>query len=369
MQTALRLSIRAGLVAGAVLLLVFSSAALGTTRIGSFNLLHYGWNNHKNVPAVAAVAAQFDLIAIQELMKPEALAGLEKALEQRTGVAWEHMASGAKGRSTYREHYGFIWRTDKVAYTGRAVSYIDDRDLFAREPFSAVFKRLDTGDTIALATVHIMFGDSKADRRPEIVALSRYWAWLSEVYPDADLQVLTGDMNMPPTDKGWQALDKHARLLITRGKSTLSTTPGQYASLYDQIVVPDAWQGEAHTAGIFVYPRAYGWGWAVRDQISDHLPVYLVLGNDTFTLRDYGDVSGLMVAAKQPAAPTCIGLNVATAKRLAELPHVGAARAKAIIAGRPWQSIKALVSIKGLSKNRVGNIATSGLLCDPVRVP
>lgn len=143
-------------------------------------------------------------------MEPAALTRLDSQLESYTGTEWGHLASEAEGRTSYREHYGFIWRTDKVAYADRAVNYADDRDLFAREPYSAAFHRLDTGQTVALATVHIKFGDSQADRRPEIVALSRYWTWLAEFYPDADLRVLAGDMNMEPDDAGWHSIAVHA---------------------------------------------------------------------------------------------------------------------------------------------------------------
>lgn len=286
---------------------------------------------------------------------------------RRSVVQWGHTASEAEGRTSYQEHYGFLWRKDRIAYSGKAVSYVDQRDLFAREPYSALFKRLATNQTIALATVHIRYGDSEADRRPEIRALGRYWQWLGASYPNADLHVLVGDMNMPPDDPAWQVLDRSARALITKGRTTLSTTAGEYASLYDQIFVPDGWSRK-HTfvAGIFVYPRAYGWGWAVRDHVSDHLPVYLILGAGQFTVRDFGAELGTIVGG-HAQAPVCIRLNAAPASRLANLPHVGPARAADIVAGRPWASIHDLVAIDGLGDERVADIRASGYLCAPVQ--
>src|SRR5699024_4775314 len=222
-----------------------------------FQRNYNGWVNQKNWSAMAAVAAQFDLLAVQEVMTPAALGRLDRALESYTGVEWAYLASEAEGRTRYQEHYGFVWRTGKLTYAGNVVSYLDDKDLFAREPFSAAFRRSDNGQVLALATVHIRFGDSKADRRPEIRALGRYWHWFSGVYRNADFYVMTGDMNMAPDDPAWGVLDKSARLLIGTGRSTLSTTPGEYASLYDQIVVADDQAMPAqYVAGVFEYPAA-----------------------------------------------------------------------------------------------------------------
>lgn len=333
-------------------------------RIGSWNLLHAGWDVEKNYAAVAAVVQQFDLVAVQELMDPAALSRLERTLEARTGVEWAYIASEAEGRTSYKEHYGFIWRTAKVAYAGDGVSYIDDRDKFAREPFSALFKRKATGQTIALATVHIRYGDSHADRRPEIRALGRYWRWFMANYRHADLHVLMGDMNMEPDDPSWDVLDRSARLLITHGASTLSTTPGRYASLYDQIIVSDSWTPQVPVAvGIFTYPQAYDWGWWVRDHVSDHLPVFLVLGADHLDLQPFPPVPDSATATRH----NCIQLNAASAERLDALPHVGPARAADIIAGRPWPSVNALVAIDGLGDARVADIKASGLPCMPVQ--
>lgn len=181
-----------------------TTAATATVRIASWNTLHSGWQNEKHFEAVAAVMAQFDLIAVQELMEPTALARMDNALEDWTGQQWQHLASEAEGRTSYKEHYGFLWRTDRIVFTGQAVSYIDDRAAFARDPFAAVFRSKGNGRRIALATVHIRFGDSQADRRPEIRALAHYWRWLAQIYPDADLRVLAGDMNMAPDDPAWR---------------------------------------------------------------------------------------------------------------------------------------------------------------------
>ncbi|WP_155833614.1 hypothetical protein [Halomonas sp. BC04] len=62
------------------------------------------------------------------------------------------MARNDLERSTYREHYGFLWRDSEVEYDGDLVVFLDRQDVFAREPFSAVFQNRDAG-TIACAAL------------------------------------------------------------------------------------------------------------------------------------------------------------------------------------------------------------------------
>lgn len=112
-----------------------------------------------------------------------------------------------------------------------------------------------------MGTVHIRFGDSRRDRTPEIRALADYWHWLGETYAGTELRLVMGDFNTEPGDPAWRALDKSARGLITRGGSTLSSVPGQYASLYDNVFIPDDYTLGAASAGVFAYPQIYHWDW------------------------------------------------------------------------------------------------------------
>ena len=166
---------------------LITAATCAELRPAFWNIQHLGWNNDKSYEAVARVSAQFDLLAIQEVMNTDGLALLVETLERKTGEGWESLNSEPLGENTYREKYAFIWREDAVEYLDGAVTYIDERDRFVREPFSARFRVKSTGMTFVGATVHIVYGDTISDRTPEIRALRHYWDWLEEVYPeDAD---------------------------------------------------------------------------------------------------------------------------------------------------------------------------------------
>ncbi|APE30654.1 endonuclease [Halomonas aestuarii] len=325
--------------------------------VGSWNIEHLGWNNDKALPQVAHVANHFDLLAVQELMDPLAMVRLEEHLEAVSGEAWSSMASHALGRGTYEEHYGFLWRESEVAYEDGAVVYIDHGDVFSREPYSARFRDAATGDRFTLATVHVVYGDRVGDRLPEIAALADYWQWLDEIAPDTP-RLLAGDFNLPPDHPAWEALRARGARPAPEGRSTLATTAGQYASLYDNLWY-DAGRLTPSDRGILRFPELLPLAHqAARERVSDHAPVYVALhGAALVATRAAG---GELVA--RPPRAGCIDLNASSANRLAQLPHVGPARAADIIAGRPWR-VSELRQINGIGDGRLADIRRSGLLC------
>lgn len=326
--------------------------------IGSWNIQNLGWNNDKRVDKVAHVAQHFDIVAIQELMNEAALERLEAEIEVLSGESWSGMASHALGRSKYREHYGFLWRDSAVSYDSGAVVYIDDRDIFAREPFSAQFRSDRTGQAFALANVHITYGSSIGDRLPEIQALASYWQWLEEVYPDTP-RLLAGDFNLRPSHGGWEPLRELGAVpAITEGATTLGTSNGVWSNLYDNIWYSD--QAPITASGIIQFPELLpGDHVTVRGSVSDHAPVWVALGGAGLELTVF-DGSAYEAANNERY---CIDLNEATADQLAELPNVGSGRAEQIINMRPWGNVEALTRVSGLGTASVQAIEESGLVC------
>lgn len=334
-------------------------AAQGDVIVGSWNIKHLGWNNDKAVGQVAHVADHFDLLAIQELMDPAALEALERELEALSGEAWSSMASHALGRSSYEEHYGFLWRESEVAYEDGAVVFIDHGDVFSREPYSARFRDVENDTLFTAATVHVVYGDSVGDRLPEIAALSDYWQWLGEVHADTP-RLLMGDFNLAPDHAGWAPLrERGAVPAVTEGASTLATTAGRYANLYDNLWY-DAERLAPDDQGVLRFPELLPMAHQeARARVSDHVPVYVALNGATLE-RQAADGGELMASR---GGPGCIDLNASGVDRLAELPHVGPARAEAIISGRPWRAPGELTRISGIGEGRLEAIRGSGLLC------
>lgn len=341
--------------------LVIPSTAWPDIVVGSWNIRNLGWNNGKSFEHVAHVAQHFDLLAIQEAMNEEAIHQLEDALEATSEEEWSSMASHALGESSYREHYAFMWRDSTVEYADGAVVFIDNRDAFAREPYSAKFSSLESGTTFALANVHITYGDSVSDRLPEIDALADYWKWLNEEYSETP-RLLAGDFNLAPSHSGWEAMTSvGAYPLINEGASTLGMSDGDYANLYDNI-----WLNEGHSLnisdhGIFYFPDILNISHSrARDTVSDHAPVYLTLGNAELAPVSLEDGE---FASLTSVEPSCIDLNTASASELDTLPHIGPARAQDIIELRPWSGLNELTRISGLGDSHLEAIKASNSAC------
>lgn len=281
-----------------MLLMLLCGQVLAETRIGTWNLEHLSERPNKDFKAIAKVAKNVDFLAVQELMNAAALDKLAKELTRQSGEHWSHMASDAVGRSSYKEMYGFVWKDSKVAYEDGALSYIDRKNIFAREPYSARFKSLTDNAYFVVATVHIVYGKKPADRFEEIEALSSYWGWLKEVYPGNNHIMLMGDFNMPPSSPAWAPLNASAKPLLAKGASTLSTTDGKFANLYDNIFVSKASSMKVNSVGVYEYPKHLGITHQQgRANISDHAPVFL--------RAELGHGKGTATASTaSPASPT-----------------------------------------------------------------
>ncbi|XKH60752.1 helix-hairpin-helix domain-containing protein [Halomonas sediminis] len=334
--------------------------AWGDVLVGSWNIRHLGWDNDKAIPQVAHIANHFDLLAVQELMDTSALARLESSLETLSGEAWSSMASHDLGRSSYTEHYAFLWRQSEVAYEDGAVVFLDHGDIFAREPYSARFRDIDTNQVFTVATIHVVYGDSLSDRLPEIEALADYWEWLEETAAGT-LRLLVGDFNLAPNHAGWAPLREHGAVpVITQGKTTLAMTEESYANLYDNIWY-DAALLDPTDSGILRFPDLLFMDHLeARKRVSDHAPVYVGLNG--------AGLQPIRITGGKPIPNTsttdCIDLNTSDVTHLDELPQVGPTRAADIVEGRPWQSPEHLTRISGLGVARVQAIHASGLLCE-----
>ena len=265
-------------------------------RIAAWNIQHLGHGKQKSYPILSHVAATFDFLAIQEVMTAEGIRRLQRQLEKDTGEEWGLLYSGRLGRGSYREKYAFLWRESKVDYVDGAVVYVDERDAFIREPFAARFATTDSTLRFVAATVHILYGGSVTARTPEILALRGYWDWLDDLFAEDEHLILLGDFNLAPGHEAWAPLKEVARPLIVEGAATLSSIDGRFANLYDNIWIPRESTLEISDSGIVEFPAAIGWSHRkARRHVSDHAPVYMVLGEGTVAVDSPG--------IKPPAPP------------------------------------------------------------------
>lgn len=255
-----------------------ATQASADTVVASWNIRNLGWGEKKDYQALAEIASRYDLLAIQEVMNEDALAKLETEVEAKTGTQWDSLSSHLVGRGQYKEIYAFLYRPEKVQWIDGAAVYIDQRDVFEREPFSAHFRTSDGYDFV-LATAHLIYGDDPARRQFEAQALASYRDWLTESFPGLPVY-LSGDFNLPPKDKAWDSVGVSAHPLITKGATTLSSNNGKFANLYDNIWVPAGTAVPVVDYGVTPFPQMIGMSHAkARDTVSDHIPVWMVLDN------------------------------------------------------------------------------------------
>lgn len=265
--------------------IIFSILSADSALIASFNTLHLGWKSSDYMKK-AEVIAPFDIIALQEVMSKDGMKKLDRALEKLTGIEWEwHMNKQGLGRSKkYREHYGFIYKKDKVKLIKSLGTYKEKNDEFIREPYGALFK-IGNFDFV-LVNCHLVFGDKKKDRQLEAMELSNVYDYFKEKSRDDNIFIM-GDFNLPAYDDAFADLFKHKDLIFyaLEPKSN-KTTIGRssLANSYDNIFYSFEFTKEyTGRYGVYnfvdtdYYIKEYGDERykKARKEISDHLPIYI----------------------------------------------------------------------------------------------
>lgn len=264
-------------------LVISGVASAASARVGTWNTMRLGHGEKKSYEALAQIASNVDILSVQEVMNDEGLNALKSALEKRTNEKWEVLASSPVGSKSYKEMYAFIYRESAIEYVDGAVSYLDKKRIFIREPFSAKFKSKSDGQAFVIAGLHVIYGQSAEDRKPELAELGNYWSWLEEVYEGTQI-ILTGDFNMPPTDPAFNALRQYAVPLVSSGASTLSGVDGRFANLYDGVWMSPKNHPRVTAIGIVDYPRMLGISHEqARATVSDHAPIFFQMGTATLS--------------------------------------------------------------------------------------
>jgi PKD repeat protein len=257
----------------------------GLVRIASWNVLKLGADTP--VADRAAVIAEYDLVALQEVKSLDGVQALRDELQNQTEVAWQYVASALTGSGNAAEYYVFVYRTDRVQEIEgpRGLYPEPDGDDFVHEPFFATFRAGEFDFTII--TVHVVWGDGSAPPRvAEVQKLDDVWVYVQSLDPDEDDLLLTGDYNLNrPTHYAFddlRALDLIP--LIENGDTftTYSTSETKIgANWYDNLWMDPNQTSDEYTgsSGVdYLHTRFYQSEpfphLKVRKEISDHCPVW-----------------------------------------------------------------------------------------------
>jgi endonuclease/exonuclease/phosphatase family metal-dependent hydrolase len=196
---------------------------LATWNVREFDSPRYGPRVGEPFFYLAEVISRFDLVALQEVRRD--LSALETLVEH-LGHHWRFLVSDTtEGRAGNDERLAYLYDTRKVRFTGMAGELVlppvereDGTTVPAaqvvRTPFSASFQC--GWVRFQLATVHILYGESRADlpaRVEEIRAVAQFLAdRAKDGVSTAPNLVILGDFNIfdrsnltmrALTDAGW----------------------------------------------------------------------------------------------------------------------------------------------------------------------
>lgn len=148
---------------------------------------------------LAEVVSRFDVVALQEVRRSTAAL---RFLLERLQPHWRVIASDVtEGKPGNAERLAFVYDSTRVQPSGLVGEIVLPSPVrspvqqFARTPYIASFSR--GGTEFILATVHVLWGVSAADRLPEIRAFAdwmRVWADRTDDWNE-NLLVL-GDFNL-----------------------------------------------------------------------------------------------------------------------------------------------------------------------------
>lgn len=235
--------------------------------IASFNIRKFSDNSRtdEELKQIASVLSEFDLIAVQEVLGDPVI--LNRTIEMLPG--YDFIVSEEVG-NTQKERYAFIFN-DKIKPISKGKTYYDKYDKFIREPYYASFKAGEFD--FKIMTVHILYGDSAADREGEMKQIASVYEYYQEKDDSENDLILTGDFNTQPTHYNFDYIKEipGITLAIQEGKSTL----GKTGHLYDNIIFDSNTEEYTRLSGIHYFDTGMDRD-AAKKAISDHRPVYAV---------------------------------------------------------------------------------------------
>ncbi len=264
---------------------VDDTASTTRVQVGSWNIRRLG-HAKTDLPTVARVLSEFDIVAVQEVMTREVVDTLRAQLPEHDILLTD---TPRPTSGSHREYYGFVYRTaafDPVMNT----FYPDPDDAFVRDPFIACFDGGSPVGTLCLLTVHVVWGERVAERKAEILAIDDALRWGRDAGIDAEWVVL-GDFNRP-FDDGDRDDDPEEEWaeLIAPGEGNggmvfvgpeMPTTLGAkgYANAYDHCFVSEALRKQVRAARRFdmVAEVCDGSIQRCRTSVSDHAPYVVEL--------------------------------------------------------------------------------------------
>lgn len=230
-------------------LLLPAAAQAQSFTILTQNVLRFGHGSRllTQCNAITAASATVDIIVLQEVMAsgyPCLSANNKKGVNVAVPANFAYITSGAKGRSSYVEYYGILYRTNQR--NNQQITLLGTNDglsttaTFMRPPYAARFQVTDNSTTtpkscnVWIVDIHSIFGKTLAGRQAEAAAMQGVYTTLMAL--GSGSVIVAGDWNLPADDTtgfGWVGTNNAA---IQPNVLTSLTAAGAPSSAYDHAI-------------------------------------------------------------------------------------------------------------------------------------
>lgn len=258
-------------------------------RVVSWNLRHEGWTAEQTYADDAKqLWNQFgsnstsnngcDVVFLQEVMNTSVMPALAQALTQASGVSWSYAQTPLIGRSSYKEIYAVLYRTDTVSLLSSTV-YADSGDKFEREPQIVKVRHKPTGADYTFINWHAVWGTA-AERDVEVRNIDTVFKSVQDGSTSDQDVILVGDHNMVCTGASWSELAALSPAVSCKlDVATTLNTSGGFANAYDHFWMQGTYVTEFSSAGRDYIASTTDF----VTRLSDHAPVYVSLYSSSDT--------------------------------------------------------------------------------------
>lgn len=267
-----------------VLLLLLLAAGAEAFRICAFNaqrLTLAKVAKEQVMDTLVQIVARCDIMVLQEVVDSShsTISLLLRELKRfDSSGSYNFLNSSLLGRSTYKEKYVYIYRSDKTQVLN-SYQYNDKDDLFAREPFSVHFT---LPSKILPSLVLVPLHTTPKDVEKELNALYNVFLEVSQRWQSEDV-ILLGDFNADCASLTKKRLN--SLLLRTEAGFHWAIADGEDTTVrasthctYDRIVLHgQSCQKLLRAAAVFDFPSNFKLSEDEALTISDHYPVEVEL--------------------------------------------------------------------------------------------
>lgn len=201
-----------------------------TISIATFNIQIFGQSKSSKsdiMTILAEMVSIYDVIAIQEIRNKSGIV-MPRFMEYLP--EYSYVIGPRLGRSSSKEQYAFVYNPKTIEFIDE-YTFLDEEDVFEREPMSAYFKVRNGNFDFVLTNIHI----KPSDATNEIYELSLITEEIQSYFDEQDV-IFLGDFNADGTYYNENNLKDLFTDYIIIIDNNIDTTVAKSDNTYDRII-------------------------------------------------------------------------------------------------------------------------------------